>query len=91
MDTTHSKWVFTWKGREIERIYYYILNNNEEHGKELYERLIEKCILPSYFLTNHNMDEKQLVFDAILHREWSRLNRAVKYEDLIDMASQKQE
>lgn len=91
MDPCHLKWATTWKGKEIESIYFYILNNHGEHGKELYEILIEKGILPSYLLTNSNTDEKQLVLNAILHRELSRLNRIVKYEDLLDLASQKQD
>ncbi|MED1093634.1 hypothetical protein [Bacillus paramycoides] len=89
MDPNHLDWKITSTGKEFELINNYIysvMGDHGQRGQKLYERLIEKGILPSYLLTNFEKDEMQLVFDAILHREWSRLSQKVTYEDLLNLA-----
>ncbi|MED1472403.1 hypothetical protein [Bacillus salipaludis] len=88
---------FTWKvehiGKEFELIYTFIHDVSNDHGhygQKLFENLIEKGALPSYLLTLFEKDEEQLVFDAIVYRACSRLNRSVTYKDLLDLAPQKQ-
>jgi len=94
MDIRYFKWNYTHVGKEIERIQIFMHDFRNDHGlvgQTLYEELIKKDVLPSYLLTNFKKDEMQLVFDATLHREFSRLNKRVKYEDLIELEPQGQE
>lgn len=71
-------------GYKFEKIYSYLFNHEHPLGEQYFRGLIKKGILPTYLLNCDDFDEKQLVLDALLHKEFRSRLKPMSFEDLID-------
>ncbi|PFK16416.1 hypothetical protein [Bacillus cereus] len=69
-------------GYEFEKIYMYFENEVHPVGKYYYNELVERGSLPSVAATCEDIGLKQLVLDAYLYKESTRLGRAVSFKEL---------
>ncbi|WP_195694759.1 hypothetical protein [Priestia megaterium] len=73
------------RGYQFEKIISYIRTGKHPVGEVYFNNLIKIGILPSYLLNCENRIEKELIFDAILHKAYKRNSRAIEYKELMEI------
>lgn len=68
---------------ETGKIHDYFYRGNK-YGKECFEYLISKGILPSYLNRFEDLNEKELIYDSIIYYKSEQLTKSLKYNDLLD-------
>jgi hypothetical protein len=80
--TIRSNWKVPYKyGYEFEKIYTYFGDGVHPIGKHYFNELVEKGPLPSVLLTIEDIGLKQLVMDAFLHKESTKIGRSLSYKE----------